>query len=206
MTQEHQKLCWLYKIHRPFSSMRKIFFGKCHLNAKKFNTYMVGEKFSKTPARYSILSRYQVNVSKLTIIASDYGLSPDRSQAISEPMLECCWLNPYEQNSVKTQSRFICFHSRKCIWKCCLWNYGHFVSPQCVNAVNPPDDINDDKSKLEHEMRLCLQSPRFMMPLVVNRPQRVNLQYFLSNRYLFSMVWCPCSITYLLVLEATQNW
>ena len=30
--------------------------------------------------------------------------------------------------------KFIHFHSRKCIWKCRLWNGGHFVSPSVYEA------------------------------------------------------------------------
>ena len=47
---------------------------------------------------------------------------------LSEPMLKYCQLDPWEQNSVKSWSKFIHFHSRKCIWKCCLENGSHFVS------------------------------------------------------------------------------
>ena len=35
---------------------------------------------------------------------------------LSEPMLEYCQLDPWEQTSMKYQSKFIHFHSRKCIW------------------------------------------------------------------------------------------
>ena len=42
-------------------------------------------------------------VNKLTIIGSDNGLSPGRRQKpLSEPMLEYCWLDPWEQTSVKS--------------------------------------------------------------------------------------------------------
>ena len=63
---------------------------------------------------------------QLTIIGSDNGLSPGRHQAIL--WTNAGILNPYEQNSVKSLSKFINFHSRKCIWKCRLRNGGHFVS------------------------------------------------------------------------------
>ena len=38
-----------------------------------------------------------------------------------------CQLDPGEQTSVKLYSEFSLFHSRKCIWKCCLENVSHFV-------------------------------------------------------------------------------
>ena len=68
-------------------------------------------------------------VSKLTIIGSDNGLSP-----LSEPMLGYCWLDPREQTSVKSQSKFIHFHSRKCVWNDRLRNGGHFVSTSMFNG------------------------------------------------------------------------
>ena len=42
-----------------------------------------------------------------------YGAKP-----VSEPMLGYCQLDPWEQISVKFESEFYHFHSRKCIWKC----------------------------------------------------------------------------------------
>ena len=39
----------------------------------------------------------------LTAIGLDNGLSPGPRQAIIEPMLEYCWLDPYDQISVKSQ-------------------------------------------------------------------------------------------------------
>ena len=41
----------------------------------------------------------------------------DGAKPLSEPMLEYCYLDPLEQTSVKSQSKFIYFHSRKCIGK-----------------------------------------------------------------------------------------
>ena len=52
----------------------------------------------------------------------------DGAKPLSEPMLEYCWLDPWEQTSVKYQSKFELFHPRKCAGKCHLENGGHFVS------------------------------------------------------------------------------
>ena len=49
-------------------------------------------------------------------------------KSLSEPMMEYCLLDPWAQTSVKSYSQFINFHSRKCVWKCCLENGGHLVS------------------------------------------------------------------------------
>ena len=61
-------------------------------------------------------------VSKLTITGSGNGLSPGRRQAIIWTNDRNCWLDPWEQTSVKSESKFIRFHSGKCIWKCRLEN------------------------------------------------------------------------------------
>ena len=50
------------------------------------------------------------------------------AKPLTKPMLECCWLDPQGQTSVKSYLQLIHFHSRKCIWKCCLENGSHFVS------------------------------------------------------------------------------
>ena len=62
-------------------------------------------------------------ISKISIISSDNGLLPGRRQAI-------IWTDAgilLIQTSVKSQAKFIHFHSRKCIWKYLLENVGHFV-------------------------------------------------------------------------------
>ena len=51
-----------------------------------------------------------------------------RTKPLSEPMLEYCWLDPWEQISVKSQSQFTYFHQWKCIWKRRQEFSGHFVS------------------------------------------------------------------------------
>ena len=45
----------------------------------------------------------------------------------SKPMLSNCQLDPYEQTSVKFQSKYRTIHSRKCNWKHLPWNGGHVV-------------------------------------------------------------------------------
>ena len=62
---------------------------------------------------------YRTNSSALT----QWGAKP-----LSEQMLGYCQLDPWESISVKSQSKFIHFHSRKCVCKCRLGNGGHLVS------------------------------------------------------------------------------
>ena len=48
------------------------------------------------------------------------------TKPLSKPMLGYSQLDPWEQTSVKFESKFEIFHSRKCIWKCHWRNGGHF--------------------------------------------------------------------------------
>ena len=42
------------------------------------------------------------------------------AKPLPEPMLTCCPLDSWKQTSVKFESEFYHFHSRKCIWNCRL--------------------------------------------------------------------------------------
>ena len=46
----------------------------------------------------------------------------------SEPMLNYCQLDPWEQTPVIFISKYKSFHSWKCVWNCCLRNGGPFLS------------------------------------------------------------------------------
>ena len=50
------------------------------------------------------------------------------AKPLSEPMMAVYLLVPWEQFSVKFESKYCNFLSRKCFWKYCLRNGGHFVS------------------------------------------------------------------------------
>ena len=52
-----------------------------------------------------------------------YGTKP-----LPEPMLPFCQLDSWEKISVKFESRFYHFRSRKCTWKCCLPKWQPFCS------------------------------------------------------------------------------
>ena len=67
-------------------------------------------------------------VGNLTIIDSDNGLSPGRRQAIILTSAGLLSIGPLGTNSMKFQSEFKHFHSRKCSSKCRLRNGVHFVS------------------------------------------------------------------------------
>ena len=49
------------------------------------------------------------------------------TKPLSKPVLGYCQLDPLGHISVKFQSKYKYFHSRKCIWKYLLRNGGHFV-------------------------------------------------------------------------------
>ena len=48
------------------------------------------------------------------------------AKPLLEPMLAYCQLDPWEQISVKFESKYKTFHSEECIWKCRLWNWRTF--------------------------------------------------------------------------------
>ena len=67
-------------------------------------------------------------VGNLTIIASDNDLSPGRRQAIIWTNAGILLIEPLGTISMQLPSKFIHFHSRKCIWKCRQEYGGHNVS------------------------------------------------------------------------------
>ena len=89
-------------------------------------------------------------ISKLTIIGSDNGLSPGWYQAF-------IWTNTgiLLIRTLGTKFNEILTHSRKCIWKWCLENGGHFVSAsmcqsfahtlQLCNIWTSKEKISKDK-------------------------------------------------------------
>ena len=60
------------------------------------------------------------------------------AKPLSEPMLNYCQLASREQTSVKFESKYKIFHTRKCIWKCRPRNGGHFVQGGGVKCANTP--------------------------------------------------------------------
>ena len=50
------------------------------------------------------------------------------AKPLFEPMLEYCWVVPWQQTSVRPKSRFIYFHWRKCIGNCRQEIVGYFVT------------------------------------------------------------------------------
>ena len=57
------------------------------------------------------------------------------NRPLSEPMLIYCQLESWEQISVKFESEFYHFHSRKCIRKCHLPNWQPFCPGEIVEVV-----------------------------------------------------------------------
>ena len=67
-------------------------------------------------------------VSKLTIIGSDNGLSPDRRQAIICANAGILLIGPLGTNFSEILIEILTFSLKKCVWKCRLRNGGHFIS------------------------------------------------------------------------------
>ena len=75
-------------------------------------------------------------ISKLTIVGSDNGLSPDRRQAITWTNAGILLIEPLIPKFNDILIEIHTFLIKKCIWKCRLWNGRHFTRPQCVNTRN----------------------------------------------------------------------
>ena len=67
-----------------------------------------------------------INDDHHTLIGSGYGLLPYDTKLSPGPMLSYCQLYPREQTSMRFASN-VSFSFKKCIWKYCLYNIGHFV-------------------------------------------------------------------------------
>ena len=59
------------------------------------------------------------------------------AKSLSEPMLTWCQSNPREYVSMKFYFKFKYFHSRKCVWKCCLPKWQPFCpgGDECLQGV-----------------------------------------------------------------------
>ena len=106
-----------------------------HLN---MNNYVEQNFFDKVGHLLNHWGRMtHICVSKLTIIASDNGLSPDRRQAIIWTSAGILLIRTLGTNfSEILISKFIHFHSRKCFWQDREENGGHFLSASmCLSSL-----------------------------------------------------------------------
>ena len=76
---------------------------------------------------FSHWGRVHICITKLTIIGSDNGLAPSRRQAIIWTNAAVLLIQPLGTKFSEILIKYILFHSRKCIWKCCLENGGQFA-------------------------------------------------------------------------------
>ena len=81
------------------------------------------------------------------------------AKPVSEPTLIYCQLYPWEQNSVKFESKYKTFHSRKCIWTCRLRNGGHFVPASM--RWSPPHEWNHTTASMARWVGMPLKSKRY---------------------------------------------
>ena len=60
------------------------------------------------------------------------------TKPLSEPLLDCCYLDHWEQTWVKFELKYENFHTWKWIWKCHLQNDSHFVlALMCKQKLRP---------------------------------------------------------------------
>ena len=82
-----------------------------------------------------------------------------------------CKMTPFDKNdnnktwylwqtSVKFQSKFKYFHSRKCIWKCRLQNVGHFVSGwMCYEPIYPHICVSESGQRWSRKWLVAYSAP-----------------------------------------------
>ena len=81
---------------------------------------------------------------------------------------------------MKFQSKFIYFHSRKCIWKCRRRNGVHLFRPQCVN-INIT--VFSEQSTAVHHWRSHILTQTNIKLLPDIRLQKISSWYFLYVLY-----------------------
>ena len=96
------------------------------LNSIYFSWYILIDKWLEISVLNHLGRVMQICVGNLTIIASDNGLSPGKCQAIIWTNAGILLIRPLGANFSEILIKFMHFHSLKRIWKCCLWNRGHF--------------------------------------------------------------------------------
>ena len=110
---KYHESCWQVK-YTPYVMKRRI-------------TFSDGIGFCRMLTLWSRVMHITI-YRRLTIIGSDTGLSPGRQKAIIWTNAGILLIGAWEQTSVKSSSKFIHFHSMKCMWKGRLEYSGHFVS------------------------------------------------------------------------------
>ena len=68
------------------------------------------------------------------------------AKTLSKLMLEYCQLDPYEQTSVKFQSKYKTIHSTTCNWKFRLRNGGHFVQGPVSQCRRKLDSVCETRN------------------------------------------------------------
>ena len=80
-----------------------------------------GLRFNSSPPGVAYMRQWTLSTLVQVMARHLFGAKP-----LPEPMLPYCQLDPWEQTSVKFESRYNTFHSWKCTWKCRLRKGGHF--------------------------------------------------------------------------------
>ena len=125
------------------------------------------------------------------IIGSGNGLSPVWRQTLPEAMLACCQLDSRELISVKFESEFYHYHSRKCNSKCCLPKW----QPFCPGEMSWSHSAGTLNSMLVYLILVCKICP--------------CCWYLWSQYRLLSHSKIPCSLLYYeleVYWSMTQPW
>ena len=110
------------------------------------------------------------------------------AKPLSEPILEYCWLDPLEQNSVKSRSQFKRFDSRKRVWKC-LEDDDHIVSASMSR-----------KKCFDNHYSLSSDCHSYRQPLI-----RGNFGVFRGRNWMSNAAWDAVGRTLLVIHKMTTH-
>ena len=113
------------------------------------------------------------------------------TKLLPKPMLAYCQLDLREQISVKFQSEFYCFHSRKCISKCLLQKWQPFCSGG--DELNSPLDfdglfvwrVGTIFMKIFPALKYFLFYESFLLPFFTFIVYWQSLHYFVPNNAVY---------------------
>ena len=100
------------------------------------------------------------------------------TKPLSKPMLGYSQLNPEEQTSMKFQSKYKTFHSRKWIWKYHLRNGGHFVQREIAPRWMPLKRMPQNQWGVRQEEITWANVDPGLSAYGVSRPQWVNTSWW----------------------------
>ena len=131
---------WVFDVNTSPQLMRPIIkwtpgnkhVGNFKQNTKFSNCFHIRKPFVKFGYFTHRPSCWRHIICRARIVIYNSRINHSTWSSLAEPKLAHCWLDPWEQMSMKFESKYNNFHTRKCMWKCQMQNGGYFAKPQFV--------------------------------------------------------------------------